>query len=412
MNIVEIVTYVVIFFGLYVEIFLFITFLEHKKDLKKRSNTISNPKAYPTVAVIIPCWNEEATIHGTIESVLALDYPKDKLQIIAVDDGSTDGTWNEMKMYQDNPHVKIFQKENGGKHTAVNFGIENTDTEFITCLDADSFVHQDALKNIVAMFEEDKSIMAIAPSIVIFKPQTFFQQIQKFDYIMGAYIKKMLSYLGAIHVTPGPFSVFRREVFQKIGNFRKAHNTEDMEIAFRMQENHMKIANCHTARVYTVAPDSLKKLYKQRVRWIYGFIQNILDYRRLIFKKTYGNFSFFTIPAGIVSISATVYIFFSVAYNLLVWIIKETTNLVYSGFTGFSISFKPEWFYIDINTVFFVALILYSIIIFGIIMGSRMVKEKLSLYVIAYMVTYSIIAPFWLMKSIWNSVISRKPSWR
>jgi cellulose synthase/poly-beta-1,6-N-acetylglucosamine synthase-like glycosyltransferase len=386
--------------------------LEHRKDLKRRSNDTTIPKSYPTVAVIIPCWNEEATIHGTIDSVLALKYPKDKLQIIAVDDGSTDNTWNEMLKYKDNPRVKIFHKENGGKHTAVNYGIENTDTDFVTCLDADSFVHEDALQNIIAMFEEDSKIMAVAPSIVIFKPKTFFQHIQKFDYIMGAYVKKMLSYLGAIHVTPGPFSVFRREVFQKIGNFRKAHNTEDMEIAFRMQENYMKIANCHTARVYTVAPDTLKKLYKQRVRWIYGFIQNILDYRRLIFKKSYGNFSLFTIPAGIVSISATVYIFFTIIYNSLVWLIKEITNLIHGGFGGVSVMFRPEWFYININTVLFATIFLYGIIIFGIVMGSRMVKEKINIYVVAYMLTYSVIAPFWLMKSIWSSIISRKPSWR
>jgi cellulose synthase/poly-beta-1,6-N-acetylglucosamine synthase-like glycosyltransferase len=412
MNIAEIVTYTVIFLALYVQIFLFITFLEHRKDLKKRSEERANPNSYPSVAVVVPCWNEEATIHGTIESLLQLDYPADKLQIIAVDDGSTDSTWTEMQKYVDNPRVKIFHKENGGKHTAVNYGIENTNTDFITCLDADSFVDKDALKNIIYMFEQDPSAMAVTPSVIIFQPKTFWQKIQKYDYIMGAYIKKMLSYLGAIHVTPGPFSVFKREVFTKLGGFRKAHNTEDMEIAFRMQENRMKIVNCHTALVNTVAPDTLYKLYRQRVRWIYGFIQNTFDYRRLIFRKAYGNFSLFTVPSGIVSITATVFIFFSVAYNVVVWLVENLTIWIAFGFDALQIGAKDDWFYINISAILFVTLILYAIIIFGITKGGRMTKQRIGVHILSYMFIYSLVAPFWLMKSVWNSISARKPSWR
>src|SRR5262249_5197174 len=147
------------------------------------------------------------------------------------------------------------------------------------------------------------------------------------EYNMSLYIKKMLSFLGAIHVTPGPFSVYRRGMFEKIGKFRKAHNTEDAEIAFRMQTNHMKIEHCHLAHVYTVPPDTLGKLFKQRLRWIYGFIQNTIDYRHVIFKRKYGNFSMFTIPSGIISIATIVYIFINLLYHTGISMYKKIIQI-------------------------------------------------------------------------------------
>ena len=229
---------------------------------------------------------------------------------------------------------------------------------------------------------------------------------------MGIYIKKMLAYLGAIHVTPGPFSIFRREVFEKIGGFKKAHNTEDMEIAYRMQENHFQIEHCHTAHVYTVAPDTIPKLFKQRLRWIYGFIQNSIDYKHLIFKKKYGNFSFFTVPAGIISISAAMYIFFSAIYNLIVWTVAKIGQVRISGVGSSFSSLRVDWFYINTETIVFVTGILYGLLIVAMVLGSRLAKQKLSWHIISYMIIYSIIAPFWLMKAVWNSLVAKQPSWR
>ena len=264
----------------------------------------------------------------------------------------------------------------------------------------------------ICMFERQPELMVIAPSIIIHRPQTFMQHIQKVEYNMGIYVKKMLAYLGAIHVTPGPFSVFRREVFGTVGGFRKAHNTEDMEIAYRMQEAHMKIGHCHTAHILTVAPRTIPTLFKQRVRWIYGFIQNTFDYRRLIFRKDYGNFSFFTLPSGIVSITATVYIFFTILYNGLVWLVAKVVELRTVGFQG-NFVVNLDWFYINTQTILFITAALYAIIAIATIIGSRMAHERLNpFYLMCYILVYSIIAPLWLMKAVSNSLIKHKPSWR
>lgn len=411
----EIATYVVLFLAVYVQVFFLVTFFERRKHLTRiHGEETPELATYPRVAVIVPAWNEGKTVHGTVESLLNLEYPKDRLEVIVVDDGSTDDTWQEMRKYEGNPRVKIFQKENGGKHTAVNFGIDHTDADFISCLDADSFVAPDALKRMINVFQRKPDVMAVAPSLIVNKPKNLLQHAQKIEYNMSTYNKKMLAYLGAIHVTPGPFSIFRKEVFQKIGKFKKAHNTEDQEIAYRMQQNHMRIDHCHTAYVYTSSPDTVRKLYKQRLRWIYGFIQNTIDYRHLIFKTRYGNFSFFTLPSGIVSICAVVYLSFALLYNLSVFIAKKITEF---SIKGFSLTATPhfDWFFINTKTIIFVSVVLYGLIIFSIIIGTKLNKQPKALHwhIIPYLLIYSVIAPLWLLKAVWNTLRGRKqPAWR
>lgn len=407
--------YIIIFLAVYVQVFFMVTFFERRKHLNAlHDEDVPVLSEFPSVAVIVPAWNEGKTVHGTILSLLDLDYPKDKLEVIVVDDGSTDDTWQEMLKYKDHPQVRIFQKENGGKHTAVNFGIDSTNADFISCLDADSFVAPDALKRMINVFQRKPEVMAVAPSLIVNKPKNIIQNAQRVEYNMSTYNKRMLAYLGAIHVTPGPFSVFRKEVFQKIGKFRKAHNTEDQEIAYRMQEHHMRIDHCHTAYVYTSSPDSVKKLYVQRLRWIYGFIQNTIDYRRLIFKTKYGNFSFFTLPSGIISIVAVVYLSFSLMYNLVIFIIQKSTEI---SIKGFNLSFSPhfDWFFINTKTIIFISAILYGMIIFSILVGTKLSKQKggFNWHIIPYLLIYSVVAPFWLLKAVWNTIAGRgQPKWR
>ncbi len=412
----EIAIYFITFLAVYVQVFLLVTFIQKRKELKA---TIGLPVPvldhYPKVAIIVPCWNEEKTVHGTVASLLALDYPQDKLEVIVVDDGSTDTTWQEILQYKDTPQVRIFQKENGGKHTAVNFGIQHTDADLIGCLDADSFVQPDALKRMVHVFNTQPDVMATAPSMIIHDPKTLVQFAQRIEYNMSTYNKKMLSFLGAIHVTPGPFSIFRKEVFQIIGLFKKAHGTEDQEIAYRMQEHHLRIYHCHDAVVYTSSPDTVKKLYKQRLRWIYGFIQNTIDYRRLIFKTKYGNFSFYTLPAGVISICAVVYLSFALFYNFIIFMIKKITQWSVAGWHTSAVSFHFDTFFISTRTIVFVEILIYGLVVFAVIVGSSMTgrKQKVNWHIIPYILMYSVVSPFWLLKAVWNTLRGRRqPSWR
>lgn len=405
--------YVLIFLAVYIQVFFLVTFLENRKEIFVRDDEVKLSK-YPAVTIVVPCWNEEKTVYKTIRSILSLNYPKGRIKVFLIDDGSTDGTWNVLKKFDKQSNITIFKKDNGGKHTALNLGLEQAGTDFLACLDADSFVDSEALVRIMSYFEKDSSIMAVTPSLVVNNPSTLVQNAQKVEYQISVFAKRMLAFLGAIHVTPGPFTVFKTEVFKKIGPYHYAHNTEDMEIAYRMQKNHLKIDYCSDAYVYTNTPPTVKKLYKQRLRWIYGFINNTIDYRDVLFRRKYGNFSMFTVPAGIVSLFTVSFLVGRLIYNFVDFVLYKITQYNTVGF-DLSINAKlPDLFFINTDPFIFVTLFIYFLVILSIVLGRRMIEGKwgLSWSTVYFFVVFSVVAPFWLMKAIYNTIISQKPAWR
>ena len=401
------------FLSVYVQVFFLVTFFENKKKIihRKGPTTLNN---YPGVTVIVPCWNEAETIAKTANSLLNLHYPKDKLNIFLIDDGSKDDTWQIMQTFEQYPNVKIFHKKNGGKHTALNLGLDHIQTDFVACLDADSEAHPEALARLMSYFENDPALMAVAPSIIVNDPKNIIQKAQKAEYDMAVYVKKMLGFLGAIHVTPGPLTVFRKKVFDDLGVYHHAHNTEDMEIAFRMQTNHYKIEQCNDAYVYTNTPRTIGKLYRQRLRWIYGFINNTLDYRKAIFKKKYGNFSLFTVPSGIISIFAATYLFGRMIYSFGHLMYTKILQFQAIGIHTISPALHFDPFFFNVNSFLVVSILLYSSVILAMVLGRKMAGEKfgLSINMFYFMFIYSIIAPFWLMKAVYATIFDRKPAWR
>jgi cellulose synthase/poly-beta-1,6-N-acetylglucosamine synthase-like glycosyltransferase len=406
--------YLLSFISVYAQIFLLLTFVEKRKKLVNSPEKIDFEN-YPTVAIAVPCYNEENTILKTIKSLLALDYPKDKMKIIIVDDGSRDKTWEIVQEYKDHPNIVLLKKENGGKHTALNLALENSDLEFFGCLDADSHVHDQALKRIINCFNNDKRIMAVAPSIIVYNPKNFIQHAQDLEYDMAIYTKKMLGFMGGIHVTPGPFSIFRKKVFDDLGPYHKAHNTEDQEIALRMQENGYKIDHCPDAYVYTNSPNSIPKLFRQRLRWIYGFIKNVVDYRHLLFKKKYGSVSMFTLPSGIIGIVGVIFLILNLINNLIRFVYDKFIELNTIGLDNFfKFDYKFDWFFFNTKPVLFFSVILYILLVISIIIGRKMSEGKSGfpfVNIVYFIIIYSIIGPFWIMKAIYNAIRSKESSW-
>jgi cellulose synthase/poly-beta-1,6-N-acetylglucosamine synthase-like glycosyltransferase len=398
----------VIFVALYFEVFLLISLFESKKD---RVTLKELEYFFPPVTIIVPVWNEEKTVVGTLESLLMLDYPKDKLHIMVVDDGSTDGTREVLKHYESNPVIEVVTKENGGKYTALNFGITHMKTEFVGCLDADSFVDTHALKRIMRRFQ-DPTVMAVTPSMIIDKPSNILRKMQRAEYGYGNFIRKAYGSIGAIHITPGPFSFFRKEVFDKVGLYRHAHNTEDMEMAMRMQTHHMKIVNEPEAIVYTVGPDTIKKLYKQRVRWISGFLGNLIDYRYMLLNKKHGDLGLLVLPFALFAIVMSFSLVLITIYQFGSKFIDFIYKTITLGLT--SPSFNFDWFFVDTSVLSILTLTLTIFIICLIMYGYKTVygRWKLSPEMFYFMFLYSFITPFWLFKSIYNSVRGRTAPWR
>ncbi len=412
MSILIILFYIVSFLAIYVQVFFLVTFFEYRKKILIRKDRITL-KNYPTVTIIVPCYNEEKDISLTVDSLIELNYPKDKLNIFIVDDGSKDNTWNVLQKYASNPLITLFKKKNGGKHTALNLGIKKATSEFVGCLDSDSSVHPEALKRIITFFDNEKT-MAVAPSIIIRSPRNMIQHAQDGEFDMAHYFTKMLAFLKGISVTPGPFSIFRRKVFDEIGFYHKAHNTEDQEIALRMHKMGYLIDNCPDAYVYAGSPDTVKKLYKQRVRWVYGFIRNGIDYKELFFKPKYGTIGIFTLPSGFFLIIGTLFLLILSLVRLFSFIANKILQIRATGFSSlFGTNFSFNLFFVNTQVFLFISILLYVLVVISVILGRRMVygRKSFSINIFLFIIIYFVLAPIWLIRSVWNALWSHESNW-
>lgn len=405
------VTYFLLFIALYFEIFLLITYFEHKEKREKRKEAPSWDKL-PSVSILVPCWNEGSTLIATVESILNLNYPKEKLSIFLVDDGSTDNTWENMQVFALNSQVKLLQKENGGKHTALNYALQFVNSDLVGCLDADSFVEKDALLKIVAEFE-DKELMAVTPSIKVHQPKNILELIQKVEYGWGVMLRNLMASLGALYITPGPFSIFKKEVFDKLGGYRKAHNTEDMEIAVRMQKAGMKIGNAYDAFILTTAPKNLKALFKQRLRWSYGFIKNAMENRDIYFNPKYGNLGVIVFPTATLSLFSSVFLLFVKFQGWISQAFNKSQELLTVGWnSNWNFAFDP--FYLDTTVIRFVSIVSIMIAIYMLFLSRKMAEGRMKpgFDVLLFLGLYVFIAPFWMGKALYNAVFSKATTWR
>lgn len=404
-----------LFLSLYFEIFMLITYLERRKTLRapRHEPAAAHPEL-PGVTIIVPCFNEEKTVAKTLDSLLRLDYPRGKLHIIVVDDGSTDNTQGVCASYSHHPQLTVVRKENGGKHSALNLGIRQAGTEFVGCLDADSYAKPDALIRLVKRFR-DPRIMAVVPSLHIHAPRTLIERMQNVEYLIGIFLRSTLAELNALYVTPGPFSIFRKSVYEKIGYYRKAHNTEDMEMALRMQSHGLAIASAHDAVVYTSAPRSVRSLYKQRVRWTSGFLNNLRDYRHMMFRRKYGHIGGFVLPMALLTMFTTFFVVCFFAYDLGSSVHSWYMSYSAIGLRMFSFSWPSvNWFYIRSTPMAVSGICALMILLSLIYIGSRLSAGNRArpVEIISYVCLYSFIAPFWTLKSFYNVIFRKRLAWR
>lgn len=409
----EVLAYPFVFLGLYFQIFMLLTFLSAPaRERRDRPASIATPK----VAIIVPCWNEEKTIDGTVQSLLKLEYPKEQLEIVLVNDGSTDNTKAVMDSYVGHPQITVIHKENGGKHTAINVGIEAAhDAEFIGCLDADSFVAPDALREIISCFDNPK-VAAATPAMSVFQPKNMLEQMQNAEYIIGIAARHALSAVNGIYVTPGPFSFYRRSVLQEVGGFRHAHQAEDMEMALRLQKAGYEIENAPRARVYTKVPRSVPKLIKQRTRWTTGFLRNVLgDYRNLVGNPRYGTLGLMVLPLGFAAIVGGAFLFMVALYALI-----SSTLRAYSLLNGLPLSyiltprFSFDIFYIPVTFLFLTSVVVGVLAVSLVLIGRQVSNTPggVVLGILGYAFIYAFIAPFWLLRSMYDVLTGKRRAWR
>lgn len=403
--------YPFLFLSMYFQILLLVSFFENSKKIRnEESQSIDE---YPTVTVAVPCWNEEKTLASTLDSLLALDYPKDKLSIVVVDDGSKDNTLAIAKGYEAKyPEcIQAITKVNGGKHTAVNLALEKSTSEYFGCLDADSFVDTKALRIIIAYFKHHKEAKAVTPCIHIRTPSTLIQRMQAVEYLMGVFLRKSFGQLDAIQVTPGPFSIFKRDVFGVIGNYRKAHNTEDYEITLRMHKAHFKIMNSHKALVYTVGPATLRGYFFQRLRWARGFLENSIDYKELFFKKEYGNFGMFTLPMAFLFVFYGLYAAFFSMYTVIAHYVEVVTRWMSVGIHPKMPNF--DLFYFNTTITSFVVMVMLTMFLATLYIGNTLSDDRQEFYrnFPVFFFVYPLLVPLFLSRAVFDTFMKRKNEW-
>ncbi len=408
-GVIEALMYIFLFTTLYFEVFLLLAFLERGTGTNKHEDAPELTR-YPHVSIIVPAFNEEKAVIETIHSLLALNYPKQKLSIIAVDDGSTDNTWQKMQVFRDHPMVTILQKENGGKHTALNLGIKECAGELIGCLDSDSTVHPDALRYIVREFLLNEHIDAVTPAMRIRTPRSLLERVQAAEYTLGIFMRRTFSFINTQIVTPGPFSLFRRSTFEKLGPYRKAHNTEDLEYALRIQASQGHIGNAPHALVYTPGKRTLSSLLKQRVRWTYGFLRNARDYKHLFFNKAYGDLSFFILPSALLAVASAITLALLSLYTFGRNVADRIAEYYYGGF---DFSLGINWFFINTDALIFVIVVVLSLTLTLMILGFMLARDKINpINIGAYFALYGLLAPLWLAQAVLRVLFKKESSWQ
>jgi cellulose synthase/poly-beta-1,6-N-acetylglucosamine synthase-like glycosyltransferase len=404
----DVLLYVTTFFGLFTSIYFLLTLGDMRSKRKVKQVFV-----YPKVSVVVPCFNEEETVVKTLESLLALDYEREKLEILVVDDGSTDNTFKIASRFaKDNPDalIRVFRKKNGGKFTALNFALEKATGEFFGALDADSFVDKHALKRIMNRFTHEK-VMAVTPSMKVYKPKGFLQRMQAAEYLLGVFLRQVFADLGSIHVTPGPFSFYRMSFFRKYGGYRKAFHTEDIEVALRAQLHNEIIDNAVDAFVFTVAPNDWKTLRKQRLRWYYGFLQNVFSYKKL-FSRKHGHLGMFILPSSFISVFLVIV---SVSYALVMLVREFFERFLSWRAVNYDIHFPTftfDSFFWNSSPVALLALVAIVTGLFIFLIASTFGKERFPVLSYSFFVlTYSFFFAFWWVISLFHVVSKKNVAW-
>ncbi len=390
---VKLIEYAVAFLALYVTVFYILVYL------KNRSRMTEVPQLNgwePRISVVIPAYNEEKNLPKCLDSLLSSNYPKEKLEIIVVDDGSKDKTLEVAKSYS-KKGVKAFHKSNSGKANSLNYGIARATGEIIATLDADSFILPDTVRKMLPHFGE-KGVAAVTAAVKVENPKNFIEELQKVEYIYTLFSRRVLTFLESVHVTPGPFSMFRKEVFDEIGGFDPNNILEDQEIAMRIQSYNYKIRSSLDATVYTEVPSTFAELLKQRTRWHRGGLHNAAKYSKLVGPQ-YGDLGMIVMPLGLIAVGAIFAVLFISIYYYFFTIHPAFVDL-------------GSFLYL-INPIHVIGLTILLLTLWWTFTGMQLFKEEKinPLMVIVYLVTYAyLITLFWL-SAIFKELTMKKMTW-
>lgn len=367
-----------------------------------------------TVSFIVPAYNEEKTIEGSLQNIFEIDY-KNIIEVIVVNDCSTDYTGELVeRLLKKYPKLRLINspKNLGNAARSQNLGLKEAKGELIAVVDADSFPAKDSIGKMIGYFDNEKVGVVTCPVLVRNK-EKFLEKLQAIEYQAISFSRKLLEYVDSIYVTPGPLAVYRKKALLEIGGFDEENMTQDIEATWHLTARGWNRKMCLSTNVTSTAPDKFWPWFKQRRRWNIGGLQCIYKYRKDIGKK--GMLGFFIIPFFVINL-------FLGMLGLGIFLYLFTTKIFsrflftrYSLITGTPIVTINE-FYITPSFLNYLGVLMF---IFGLILllvilsilKENLWKRENILNIPFYLTIYLVLYPFIMVDSLWN-YFRGKRKWR
>ncbi|MFF5964152.1 bifunctional polysaccharide deacetylase/glycosyltransferase family 2 protein [Streptomyces collinus] len=249
--------------------------------LRNRRRFSWGPEVTRPVTVIVPAYNEKECIANTLDSLAQSTHP---IEIIVVDDGSTDGT-ADIAESLGMPNVRVIRQENAGKPAALNHGVRSARHDIVVMMDGDTVFEPDTVRQLVQPFA-DPEVGAVAGNAKVGNRTTVIGAWQHIEYVMGFNLdRRMYDLLRCMPTIPGAIGAFRREAVLQVGGMSEDTLAEDTDITIAMHRAGRRVVYQEHARAWTEAPGSLKQLWSQRYRWSYGTMQALWKHRKSLTDK-------------------------------------------------------------------------------------------------------------------------------
>jgi cellulose synthase/poly-beta-1,6-N-acetylglucosamine synthase-like glycosyltransferase len=296
---------------------------------------------YPGIGIVVPAYNEEATIVESIRSMLSLNYPE--LEIVVVNDGSTDETLDRLiatfeleRVDADVPfdvpaaeihdvyrsmtyeELLVVDKDNGGKSDALNAGLWLTEMPLFCAVDSDTIIDRDALLSLARPFLEEPTtavasggVIRVANACTIEKgivkrvalPKTGLAGLQVMEYLRAFYSGRLgLNRINGLILISGAFGLFQTDVVREIGGYRRDTITEDFDIIVRLhrhlteQSREYSVDFIPEPVAWTEVPSTRRVLGRQRRRWYRGMVETVVTHWRMLFNPRYGRVGTIVMP--------------------------------------------------------------------------------------------------------------------
>jgi biofilm PGA synthesis N-glycosyltransferase PgaC len=253
------------------------------KDVHNRVLT-----SIPVISIIVPAYNEAANIRRTLDSIIESDYPAK--EIIVVDDGSTDLTYAIALQHKQTCKyctIRVMQKQNGGKASAMNYGLRFATGEIVVIVDADSIIEKNTLREIAKEFQRP-DVVAVAGTVKVLNPINILTHCTALECVLVPNLQRpALSLLGIVMVVPGAIGAFNKKRLLQRGLYDRDTITEDFDLTIKVAKGGGKIVAI-PAISYTECPTTLKGFYKQRIRWYGGVFQGLLKHNDAMTRGRYG----------------------------------------------------------------------------------------------------------------------------